>query len=337
MADSPKVVAKNSLFTMKTSWLLLFVLGLGLQKQTTHRSFTHLMEDSTYSSETAQGRLYADVKWLTSVNPPRHAGNISSLNQVADRIAQIFKTLRCRTEMQPFPVEGQEYRNVIASFGPDDGPRIVVGAHYDVCGDQPGADDNASAVAGLLEIARMLDRQQPTLKYRVDLVAFSLEEPPYFATEHMGSAVHARKLQQQRILVKAMICLEMIGYFSDKPNSQQFPDERLSQLYPHTGNFIIVVGKTGQEAFTAKIKQLMKPHAKVGVESINLPTSMGLAGLSDHRNYWPYGIDAVMINDTSFLRNPHYHKKSDTIDTLNFDKMAEVVKGVYGALVGLQE
>jgi hypothetical protein len=320
---------------MKTGLLLLFGLVFIFQKQTIHSSTTQPMEDSTYSSETAQGRLYADVKWLTSVNPPRHAGNVNSLNQVADRIAALFKTLRCRTEIQPFPVDGQEYRNVIASFGPEGGPRIVVGAHYDVCGDQPGADDNASAVAGLLEIARMLDRQQPSLKYRVDLVAFSLEEPPYFATDHMGSAVHARRIQEQHIPVKAMICLEMIGYFSDKPNSQQFPDERLSQLYPNTGNFIIVVGKTGQEAFTAKIKQLMKQHAQVGVESINLPASMGLAGLSDHRNYWPYGIDAVMINDTSFLRNPNYHKKSDTIDTLDFDKMAEVVKGVYGAVLGL--
>jgi len=321
---------------MKTGLLLLFGLGLIFQKQTAC-SPSHPMEDSTYSSATAKGRLYADVQWLTSVSPARHAGNVGSLNQVVERIAGLFKTLRCRTEMQPYLVDGKEYRNVIASFGPEAGPRIVVGAHYDVCGDQPGADDNASAVAGLLEIARMLDRQQPTLKYRVDLVAYSLEEPPYFASEHMGSAVHARKLHEQRVSVKAMICLEMIGYFSDQPNSQRFPDERLSQLYPNTGNFIVVVGKTGQEAFTASIKQLMKQHAQVSVESINLPASMGLAGLSDHRNYWPYGINAVMINDTSFLRNPHYHRKSDTIETLDFDKMAEVVKGVYGVIARLQE
>jgi len=291
-----------------------------------------VMNDSVQASTR---RLYSDVQWLTSVSPPRNHAHVASLNRVADYISGTLKKLRCRTETQTFRVNGKEYRNEIASFGPVSGPRIVVGAHYDVCGDQPGADDNASAVAGLLEIARLLDEGQPELKYRIDLVAYSLEEPPYFATEHMGSAVHARSLHKAGVQVKAMICLEMIGYFSEKPDSQQFTDEKLRQLYPTTGNFIIVVGKTGQEALTAQVKQLMKKHASIPVESINLPASMGLAGLSDHRNYWPYGIEAVMINDTSFLRNPNYHEKTDTIDTLDFDKMTQVVRGVYGVITGL--
>ena len=232
--------------------------------------------------------------------------------------------------------DGRRYRNIIASFGPPDAERLIVGAHYDVCGDQPGADDNASAVAGLLETARLLHLNHPALRYRIDFVAYPNEEPPYFATEHMGSAVHAKALHAARTKVRAMLCYEMIGYFSDQPNSQSFPNEALAKLYPGTGNFIVVVGKTGQEAFTQRVQQLMKLHAgTLDVQRINLPQEMGLAGLSDHRNYWRYGYDAVMINDTSFLRNPNYHQKTDTIDTLDFVRMAQVVDGVYGALPGL--
>jgi Zn-dependent M28 family amino/carboxypeptidase len=236
---------------------------------------------------------------------------------------------------QKYQVDGHEYRNVIASFGPPAAERLIVGAHYDVCGDQPGADDNASAVAGLLETARLLQAHATTLKRRIDLVAFSLEEPPYFATEHMGSAVHAQSLHAAKVPVRAMICYEMIGYFSDAPGSQQFPTPALAALYPNTGNFITVVGKQGQEAFTQQMQALMQKHSAIDVQRINLPTAVGLAGLSDHRNYWTYGYQAVMINDTAFLRNPNYHQPTDTIDTLDFRRMAEVVNGVFGALLAL--
>ncbi len=280
-------------------------------------------------------RLYADVNKLTSVSPARNHANLGSLNQIAGYIFDQFNMLRCQVAYQPFQADGKEYKNVIASFGEALPERIIVGAHYDVAGDQPGADDNASAVAGLLETARLLHETQPKLRHRIDLVAYCLEEPPYFATDYMGSAVHAKSLYEQKVPVKAMICYEMIGYFSEMPNSQSFPDPALRNLYPDTGNFIIVVGKQGQEELIQNVKKLMAANSDIDVQSINLPASLPLAGLSDHRNYWKYGYPAVMINDTSFLRNPNYHLPSDTIDTLNFKKMAEVVKGVYAAIIGL--
>ncbi len=283
-----------------------------------------------------QTRLYTDVAFLTGLHPARNCHNLSSLNQAADYIKTEFEKLRGEVTEQTFTADGRRYRNIIAGFGPNDAPRIVIGAHYDVCGDQPGADDNASAVAGLLETARLLDQLSPFLKYRLEFVAYPNEEPPYFATEHMGSAVHAKSLHAAGVPVQAMLCYEMIGYFRDEPGSQRFPSEELARLYPSAGNFIVVVGKMGQEAFTQKIQALMQPHAgTLDVQRINLPESLGLAGLSDHRNYWRYGYDAVMINDTSFLRNPHYHQPTDTIDTLDFRRMAQVVDGVTGALLGL--
>src|SRR5690606_8784634 len=115
-------------------------------------------------------------------------------------------------------------------------------AHYDVAENTPGADDNASAVAGLLELARLFAEHLPTSEFYYEFVAFACEEPPYFYSENMGSYVHAHQLSKENIKVKAMICLEMIGYFSDELNSQRFPAPQLSQLYPSTGNFIAVVG-----------------------------------------------------------------------------------------------
>jgi Zn-dependent M28 family amino/carboxypeptidase len=282
------------------------------------------------NNEQIKERLYKDVEFLTTVKPARNYGNLNSLNKVADYIRKSFTTASLKTEVQKFTVDGNEYKNIIATVGPVNGPRIIVGAHYDVAGNQDGADDNASAVAGLLEMARMLSQKKHQLKYRIDLVAYSLEEPPYFATENMGSAIHAKYMRDNKIEVKAMVCLEMIGYFSDKPNSQNFPDPALKKIYPSTGNFIIVVGKEGQETITNKVKGLMKQNSSIDVQSINLPAENPLAGLSDHRNYWVNQYDAVMINDTSFLRNPNYHQSTDTIHTLDFDKMSDVVKGVAG-------
>ncbi|WP_400192118.1 M28 family peptidase [Hymenobacter sp. B81] len=282
-----------------------------------------------------QARLYADVKFLTSLQPARNYRNLSSLNQAADYIKAAFAGLSCRLAEQTFEADGRSYRNIIASFGPPEAERLIVGAHYDVFGDQPGADDNASAVAGLLETARVLHEKAPPLRCRVDLVAYPNEEPPYFAGEYMGSAVHAKSLHAAAVPVRAMICYEMIGYFRDEPGSQHFPDEELAARYPNAGNFIVVVGREGEEALTQQVQQLMQSHANIDVQRINLPASVGLASLSDHRSYWRYGYPAVMINDTSFLRNPHYHEPTDTIDTLDFQRMAEVVKGAAAAIMAL--
>jgi hypothetical protein len=135
-----------------------------------------------------QNRLYADVKFLTSLQPARQYRNPQSLNKAADYIRAAFEKLDAsRVTEQGFTADGQPYRNIIFSLGKADAPRIIVGAHYDVCGETPGADDNASAVAGLLETARLLHQFGSSLKYRVDLVAYPNEEPPYFATEHMGT------------------------------------------------------------------------------------------------------------------------------------------------------
>lgn len=279
-----------------------------------------------------KNRLYSCVEFLTSITPARNYQNITSLNKASGYIVEEMKKAGATPDFQRWFAQGKEYKNVTTSYNPDKKQRLIVGAHYDVCGDQPGADDNASAVAGLLELVRLVFEHQPALSYRIDFVAYCLEEPPFFASEEMGSYIHAKSLFDQKADVKGMICLEMIGYFSDEPHSQPFPSPELAKLYPHTANFIIVVGIEKYAAFSHKIHQLMSEDSEIDVQVISFPSGDGLAGLSDHRSYWKFGYNALMINDTSFIRNPHYHKKSDTTETLDFHKMTAVINSTYRAI-----
>jgi len=287
----------------------------------------------------SQKNLHRDVNFLTSLRPYRNYEQLESLNRVAQYIRQVFEDCGLAVREQTWVVDGQTYTNVIGVYNESQAERLVVGAHYDVCGDQPGADDNASAVAGLLESARMVSKQKPKLTYSIEFVAYCLEEPPFFGTTQMGSYIHAASLYEEKAAVLGMICYEMIGYFSDEPDSQPYPSEDLAARYPSTANFIIVVGIESHREFNTRVHRLMSEQVSIDVQVIHFPAehaTSGLAGLSDQRNYWTFGYPALMINDTSFIRNPHYHKQSDTIDTLDFDKMAAVVTAAYRALVSIK-
>ena len=281
--------------------------------------------------------LFGHVQFLTSMRPFRNFQNLQSLEKVCDYIKTEFSAYGLEHEEQTWIAQGNEYKNIIASYNKGKKRRLIVGAHYDVCGDQPGADDNASAIAGLLETAKLIAANKPDMDYQIDFVAYCLEEPPFFGTELMGSYVHAKSLHDSKVDVIGMICYEMIGYFSDEPGSQHFPDPELAKVYPDTGNFIIVVGIDKFEEFNHHVYSRMADNSAIDIQVINFPSSNYLAGLSDQRNYWKFGYNALMINDTSFVRNPHYHQITDTIDTLNFTKMTEVVNSTYNAVIGFNE
>ncbi len=172
------------------------------------------------------------VLYLSTVSPPRNYYNTESLKRSANYISQEFINYGLIPGRQKFEVSDNIYENVIASVGPKEGTRMIVGAHYDVCGNQPGADDNASAIAGLLEIARFAKIHESELPYRVDFVAYTLEEPPFFGTTNMGSFVHAQFLHENNISVRGMICLEMIGFFTEQNNSQGYPLSVMRWFYP---------------------------------------------------------------------------------------------------------
>lgn len=278
-------------------------------------------------------RLEAHVRKLSVELSPRGIGHVENLNLVAAYIAGEFTQAGGAVSEQGYRVENRSYRNVIARFGPDTPQRIVVGAHYDAFGGLPGADDNASGIAALIELARLLGATSPAT--HVDLVAFSTEEPPYFGTTGMGSSVHALLLKKENVNVRAMLSLEMIGYFSDARGSQQFPAGILSAFYPSTGNFIGVVGRVSDGLLARRVKAAMSAASPLPVYAISAPSVIPGIDFSDQLNYWHAGYGAVMITDTAFYRNLNYHTPEDTPEKLDYKRMAMVVEGLYAAVTDL--
>lgn len=263
--------------------------------------------------------------FLTKINPPRNYKNIESLNCIAHYIKSRFEDLDIEVAYQEFIVLDKVYKNVIASINPHHEKRLIIGGHYDVCGDTQGADDNASAIAGLIQSAKLLKEIEKELNFRIDFVAFCLEEPPYFGTEHMGSYIHAKYLKEQQIPIIGMINYEMIGYFTDEPNSQYYPIVDMKNIYPTTGNFIAMIANENSQSF---LHSLDFDGCAKNIASLNiiLPENIAPLSASDHLNYWEFGFNAIMVSDTAYFRNKNYHKESDTIDTLDIAKMKYVVE-----------
>ncbi len=278
-------------------------------------------------------RLKTHVQMLSETFSPRDYRNTENLDRTAKYIKRAFEQAQGRVSEQPYTTNGKSYRNISALFGPQTNERIVIGAHYDVCQPLPGADGNASGVAGLLELAPLLS--QSALPLQIELVAYTLEEPPFFRSEVMGSAVHAAMLKQQGIAVRAMFSLEMIGYFSDESSSQNFPNPILKLFYPSRGNFIAIVGSFGQIGLVRKVKRAMRSTTLLPVHSMNAPGWLPGIDFSDHLNYWRQDFPAVMITDTSFYRNENYHTAQDTLEKLDYNRMAKVVQAVYAAILEL--
>ncbi len=315
---------------MKMLWCMLMLLAalstiLGLWVVVTRPIIVRGV--TSYSPvPVASESLRERVEILSRGFGPRDADHPENLGKIADYLAAEFKSHGARVSLQDFEVHYTGYRNVIAEYGPESGQVVVIGAHYDTAGDQPGADDNASGVAGLLVLSRLLSHAK--LTYRIMLTAYTLEEPPYFRTKDMGSAVHARSLRERGIAVKLMISLEMIGYFSNQENSQSFPIPLLNICYPSQGNFILVVDQLFSN-HGAELKKWMIPASDLPVYSINAPAIIPGVDFSDHLNFWHHGYPAVMVTDTAFLRNDAYHTGRDTADRLDYTRMAKVVQGVY--------
>ncbi|MEZ4924274.1 MAG: M28 family peptidase [Crocinitomicaceae bacterium] len=286
---------------------------------------------SLFSQTVDSNLVRSHLDYVVKECPNRYFGNISSLNKCSEYIFNEFNKYGDSTVYQNFEVDGLVYRNVITSFGPSNGERIIVGAHYDVCGDQDGADDNASGTVGLLELARLL--KEADLNKRIDLVAYSLEEPPYFRSEYMGSYVHARYLVDQGIPVYGMVCLEMIGYFNDERNSQHYPLKILKLIYGGKGNYITLVKRTGSGKMPRKFKRKFKRNKQLKTKSFTGPSKLTGIDFSDHLNYWALDIEAVMITNTGFFRNKNYHQKTDKIETLDINRMCGVIQQTYNTLL----
>lgn len=270
-------------------------------------------------------RLKAHVVTICSFYPRNHL-RVDQLDATANYIASHFKAAGAEPTFQEFQIRSRRYRNVIANFGSGSGKRLIIGAHYDACADTPGADDNASGVAALIELAYLFGKATP--ERRIELVAYTLEEPPYFGTERMGSYFHAQSVSKEA----GVIVLESVGYFRDDSFTQSYPSVLLGLVYPKRGNFVGVVGDSTQRRFAREIKNGLKGATDLPVVSISAPSFVPGVDFSDHRNYWKFGINAVMITDTALYRNPNYHETTDTPETLDYRRLADVVRAVYAAV-----
>lgn len=281
-------------------------------------------------SQSDTNLIKAHMTVLTKTAVHRNYENIEQLNEIADYLHTEFAKYADTVYFQSYFIGKREYKNVIASFGVKHDERIIVGAHYDVCGEQEGADDNASGTVGLLELARQLDTV--TTAQRVDLVAYTLEEPPFFRSEYMGSYIHAQSLVKDSINVKGMICLEMIGYFADARKTQSYPLGILKLFYGSRGNYITLVNQFGPGKFARKFTKHYKRKSTVKAKQFKGPKSLPGIDFSDHLNYWQVGISSLMITDTAFYRNKQYHQKGDTMEQLDYERMAKVIDGIFVVL-----
>lgn len=271
-------------------------------------------------------RLKEHVRFLSIDAFPRHDMTPLQLEKAASYIEKYWGEIGYRVERQEVPRNNKKYFNIIGHLNEGKGHKMVIGAHYDGCLQTPGADDNASGVAGLMELSVLL--ANANLSYEIEVVAYALEEHGL-----IGSMTHAKSLSDKKEQLDGVLVFEMIGYFSDEPYSQKFPLPLLYLYYPNQGNFIALVGVIGQRPFTKLVKQGMQGSTNLPIYSLNAPTSLKDINRSDHAAYWQFGFPAIMITDTANFRNSAYHTSNDTIDRLDFDRMAQVVISVYNFLV----
>lgn len=283
--------------------------------------------------ESIQSNLVATVKYLSEDVGQRSYLDIEKLNKAALYIEDKFLSYGCDVKRQPFPLQGNTYYNIIGEVKGTEATKseiLIIGAHYDTVIGTPGADDNASGIAVLLELAR-LTASKP-LQRTVRFAAFSLEEPPLFRTKHMGSYAYAKSLKEEGINVYGMVSLEMVGYFCDRKGSQHYPLPLFKWFYPDRGDFIAFVGNISSRSFTKKLKSCFKAVSSLPVESLNTVSIVPGVDFSDHSSFWEFGYPAFMITDTAFYRNRNYHGPEDTAPTLDYERMAEFTKGLYKAL-----
>ena len=280
-------------------------------------------------------RLYDHLEALTVTIGERSVLIPKNLERTAEYIETFYHDIGVTAHRESYPYRNYDVANIVSEISFGDGPkkRFVLGAHYDSVVGTVGADDNASAIAVQLETARQLNilQQRPKSNLTVTFVSFALEEPPTYGTRHMGSRVYALKAWKEKRRIDGMICLEMVGYTCHQPGCQSYPFPLMFFGYPRQGDYIGIVGNMGSKSLTRSLYRSFSKNPDLPVIQLTVPFGGWLlpaVRLSDHASFWDKGYKAVMITDTAFFRNPHYHTPSDTMDKLDVGFMAELVESL---------
>lgn len=279
-----------------------------------------------------EANLETTVRFLSEKIGSRSYADLAQLNKSADYIEEKLVSYGCIVKRQSFTCMENTYHNIIGEVSGDkDSEILVIGAHYDTVPGTPGADDNASGIAGLLELARLAEGN--SLSRTICFAAFTLEEPPFFRTRLMGSHVYAKSLHEDNANVSGMVSLEMIGYYCDRKGCQYYPFSFFKWFYPASGNFIAFVGNVLSKDYTRRVKHAFQQAVVLPVVSLNTVSLVPGVDFSDHSSFWDFGYPAFMITDTAFYRNPNYHTAGDTADTLDYKRMALLISGLKSAVI----
>ncbi len=293
------------------------------------------LESPAMENKQLKINLKNHIQVLSSAIGERNFVRYDNLERSRRYINEQFERIGYSATEQTFHLEGRPYHNIIATKeGQDKKDKIIiVGAHYDSVIGSPGADDNASGVAGLLELAKLLYKIE--LNKTIKFVAFTNEEPPLFMTKDMGSLRYAQQAKRKGEDIQAMLCLESIGYYRQEKSSQSYP-LGLGFFYPSEGNFIAVASNFRSAALLKRIVKDFKRASSFPIEYLIVPIFLAPAvSFSDNWSFWKMGYRAVMITDTAFYRNPYYHTPEDTMDKLDYRSSTELIKGLYFVLLEL--
>lgn len=308
-------------------WLMLYMPGTSFQE-------TPISLSS--DSEVLHERLQAHVAALSEEIGERHYWRPEALHAAADYIEGAWLAQGYQPSRQAVPTGNQVFHNIEVVV-PGEGAAdevLVVGAHYDTVRGSPGADDNASGVAVLIELGRLL--QQAELERSLHLVAFVNEEMPFFGSSAMGSLRYARQAVADEVNIVGMISLEMLGYFSDEPDSQAYPFP-LDRFYPDTGNFIAFVSNLESRSLVHQAIGAFRRYAEVPSEGLVAPPQLDDIRRSDHWAFWAQDLPAMMLTDTANFRNPYYHGPDDTHDRLDYVTMTRLTEALAAMLESMAQ
>ena len=281
----------------------------------------------TPAEESLKIALIQTLQNLESIGP-RNDQNPGSLAKTIAFLAPTF------ADVQSYLINEKQYENRIAEIKGSEHPEqiILISAHYDTVPGSPGADDDGTGIAAITELAKRFGQTKPARTLR--FVAFTNEEQPFAGTDTMGSRVYAKQVADRKEKILGMFSLEMLGYYSDRPNSQQYPVP-VNGVYPDQGNFIGFISNLKSRELLKTSLLVFRQTATVPSEGIALPEAIGAIGRSDHASFWKYGYPALMVTDTANFRTPYYHTPQDTVETLDVDRLTRVVLGLEQVIAGL--
>ena len=300
------------------------------------KSFKGPLPGLTGDQERLRDALKVHVHKLASEIGERNMLYDRELAAAADYIEQTFVESGYEVRRQACELLNTSVDNLVVQIDGRDKPDqiVIVGAHYDSVSGSPGANDNATAIAAVLELARQFAGKSASRTLR--FVAFVNEEPPYFQTEQMGSWAYAQRCRDLDDNIVAMIALDGLGCYSDEKGSQKYPSP-IGWLYPSKGNFIGFIGNVGSRGLVRRAIRSFRQNAQFPSEGAALPGALPGVGWSDHWSFWQFRYPGIMVTDTLPFRYQHYHQPTDTPDKIDYDRMARVVVGMKHVVAELAE